>query len=59
MLGQIQFKFAPTSAEVDSKRKESATQILSRNYAKPYGGGRRKVSAFVVVADGQLRQAVL
>ena len=55
----IEFKFAPTSAEVDSKRKEGAAQILSRNYAKPYGGGSRKVSAFVVVADGQLRQAVL
>jgi hypothetical protein len=55
----IEFKFAPTSAEVNAKRQEGIAQIRSREYAKPYGGEGRSVSAFVVVADGQLRQAVL
>ena len=55
----IEFKFAPTSAEVNAKRQEGIAQIRSRDYAKPYGGEGRAVSAFVVVADGQLRQAVL
>ena len=54
----IEFKFAPTSKDVDKKRKEGEEQIKSRDYASAYKATKKIITA-VFVADDEKRQIVL
>ena len=54
----IEFKFAPTSKDVDKKRKEGEDQIKSRDYASAYKSTKKIITA-VFVADDEKRQIIL
>ena len=50
----IEFKFAPTSKDVDKKRQEGEEQIKSRDYASAYKSTKKVITA-VFVADDDFR----
>ena len=54
----IEFKFAPTSKDVDKKRQEGEEQIKSRDYASAYKATKKIITA-VFVADDEKRQIIL
>ena len=54
----IEFKFAPTSKDVDKKRQEGEEQIKSRDYASAYKSTKKVITA-VFVADDEKRQIVM
>ena len=54
----IEFKFAPTSKDVDKKRQEGEEQIKSRDYASAYKSTKKIITA-VFVADDEKRQIIL
>ncbi len=54
----IEFKFAPTSKDVDKKRQEGEDQIKSRDYASTYKATKKIITA-VFVADDETRQIVM
>ena len=54
----IEFKFAPTSKDVDKKRKEGEEQIKSRDYASAYKATKKIITA-VFVADDKKRQIII
>ena len=54
----IEFKFAPTSKDVDKKRQEGEEQIKSRDYASVYKSTKKVITA-VFVADDEKRQIVM
>ena len=54
----IEFKFAPTSKDVDKKRQEGEEQIQSRDYASTYKTTKKIITA-VFVADDEIRQIVM
>ena len=54
----IEFKFAPTSKDVDKKRQEGEEQIKSRDYASAYKSTKKIITA-VFVADDEKRQITL
>ena len=54
----IEFKFAPTSKDVDKKRQEGEEQIKSRDYASAYKSIKKIITA-VFVADDEKRQVVV
>ena len=54
----IEFKFAPTSKDVDKKRQEGEEQIKSRDYASAYKSTKKVITA-VFVADDEKRQVVV
>ena len=53
----IEFKFAKTSSEVESKRKTGAEQVSQ--YAETYANQSKKVITAVFVADDEKRQIAL
>ena len=54
----IEFKFAPTSKDVDKKRQEGEEQIKSRDYASAYKSIKKIITA-VFVANDEKRQITL
>ena len=53
----IEFKFAKTSSEVESKRKTGAEQVSQ--YAETYANSNKKIITAVFVADDEKRQIIL
>ena len=53
----IEFKFAKTSSEVESKRKTGAEQVSQ--YAETYANSNKKIITAVFVADDEKRQIVM
>ena len=54
----IEFKFAPTSKDVDKKRQEGEEQIKSRDYASAYKSTKKVITA-VFVANDEKKQIVM
>ncbi|MBQ9565417.1 MAG: AAA family ATPase [Synergistaceae bacterium] len=55
----LEFKYAKESVNVSRKRQEGEQQIAEKNYAKPYEAEGRKITARVIIIDGEKREAVL
>ena len=55
----IEFKFAKTSKDVPTKKKEGEDQIKDRDYASPYANTNKKIITAVFVADDKKRQIIM